>query len=183
MLHKLFIISGPSGTGKTTIMRSVMHNEIVSFTTRKKREGEIDGIDYIFLPVEKFDELKNNKELIEYVVYSGNYYGIEKREVENKLKKAPAFAIVDFSGMRQLSALYPNNTKIFFKTSAESAIARMRKRGDSTEDIKRRLATYNTELRNSIYYDYVVTNNDGFEYYTKKIVSMIVNFEIEFTNN
>lgn len=58
-MNKLIVVSGPSGSGKTTLMRQTMKNEVVSFTTRKPRQGEIDGVDYKFISLEKFEELKN----------------------------------------------------------------------------------------------------------------------------
>lgn len=176
--NKLFLISGASGVGKTTIMRRVMTNEVISFTTRKKRIGEVDGKDYIFLTKEEYINLLNNNQLIESVEYSGNYYGITKEELENKLNKDHAFCIVDFNGMKQLKEIYPNCTTIFIYTSIEEAMKQMSIRGDSMDSITKRISTYNEEMANRIYYDYVIKNSFGKLDKVVEVIKKIVELEV-----
>ena|SRR5206468_4638902 len=174
MPNTLFAISAPSGCGKTSIMRELMDNEILSFTTREKRKTETDGIDYQFISFSDFVELKDNGRLIEETNYYGNWYGITTAELSNKIRNGNAFAIVDFNGMKQLKAIYPDTVSIFIKASQEDAIRNMIDRGDSFENIKKRLVAFDEELLNRIDYDYVVTNRYGYFDETINIVHSII---------
>jgi guanylate kinase len=160
-MNKLFVVSGASGSGKTTIMRSLMSNEIVSFTTRQMRQGEVDGRDYIFITKEDFEQRLNNEGLIEHTYYGGNSYGITKEEFEKKIALGDAFFIADFNGMKQIKNYYPNCTTIFIYCEKDSIEKNMRSRGDSEDQIQKRLSTYESEIENMHYYDYVVTNEYG----------------------
>jgi guanylate kinase len=139
-----------------------MDREIVSFTTRKPREGEIDGVDYIFIEQSEFDRLLNNNGLIEHTNYSGNFYGVTREEYESKLGKGDTFFICDNKGMRQMKAIHSNCVSIFIYCDRETVESNMRQRGDTEEDISKRLKTYDDEVNNLVYYDYVVTNKLGF---------------------
>jgi guanylate kinase len=160
--NTLYLVSGCSGSGKTTIMRSVMANEITSFTTREPRENEINGVDYIFLTQIEFDWLLNNDGLVEYTNYDGNNYGITRSELYSKLSKDDAFAIVDFNGMKQLKRLYDKCETIFIYCTKEDAEKHMRIRGSSQEMIDKRMSTYESEIENLYYYDYVLENKNGY---------------------
>lgn len=160
-MHTLFIISGMSGSGKTTIMRQLMHNEVISFTTRPQRPNEIDGFDYIFITKEKYDELFNSGGLAEYSNYGGNYYGITMEELNKKLENQDAFVIVDVHGMQQLKKIYPKCVTIFLYAGYEEVKQRMKLRGGTNEFIKKRLSTYHEEMKNAQLYDYIVKNKDG----------------------
>lgn len=163
-LHKLIIVSGPSGSGKTTGMRSVMKNEIVSFTTREKREGEVDGIDYIYISDEEFRRLLDTGGISESTTYYGRAnYGITQEELDTKLGKGAAFVIVDANGKQQLEALYPNTLSIFFDISQMTALRRMVYRKDSPESVRSRLLTIPEELENFYLYDYVIDANKSKE--------------------
>jgi guanylate kinase len=135
-----------------------MNNEIISFTTRSPRQGEVNGKDYIFISEEQFQDYLNKNELIEYTYYGGNYYGMIKSEIDYKLSLGDAFAIVDYHGMKQLKKLYENTLTIFIYIDKEQAIHNMRSRGDSEEYIKKRMETYDEEVTNLVFYDEVVTN-------------------------
>lgn len=157
----LYVISGPSGSGKTSNIRQVMTNEVVSFTTRPPREGEVDGFDYIFTTVEEVDRLEASGELVERVSYAGNSYGISKDELYGKLATEDAFVIVDYHGFQQVRELYENYVSIFFSIDVEDARNRMLERGDKPDVIEGRLKTYETELKNQQHYDYVIQNEYG----------------------
>jgi Guanylate kinase len=159
--NKLFLVSGASGSGKTTIMRSVMDNELISFTTRQKRQGETEGKDYIFISKEEFDDLYNNNGLIEWTEYSGNYYGLTREELETKLSQGDCFFICDVHGMKQMKRMYDNCISIFIYSEKQDIENRMRLRGDSEENILKRMSTYEDEVFNLVYYDEVVVNYEG----------------------
>lgn len=177
-MNKLFLVSGHSGSGKSSIMKTVMKNEVVSFTTREKRQGEVDGKDYIFITLDEFNKLKDDNRLVEYVEYSGNMYGITKDELENKLNKGHAFCIVDYHGMNQLKKFYPNVTTIFLYTSYEDAMIQMLNRGDPADRVLERMSTYKEEMSNRIDYDYVIKNNHKQMNNTIQIIYNIIESEI-----
>jgi guanylate kinase len=161
-LNNLFLIVGPSGSGKTTVMRSVMKNEIVSCTTREQREGEVNGVDYVFVTEDEFKSAFDDGLLIEHTKYSGNYYGLSYHEIESKLKKDHAFAIVDINGLQQLKAIYPYCTSIFIKTTKEHCTRAMIERGDSLIKVHQRLETFEDEQYDALENcDYVVKNEYG----------------------
>lgn len=142
-------------------MHQIMNNEIISFTTRKPRKNEVNGIDYTFLTKEEILKLQQENRLIEFVEYRGNYYGITKDEFEDKLNKGHAFVIVDYHGFKQLKELYDNVVSIYFKVSPEEAYKRMLKRGDSIESIRSRMKAIDEEQKVEKYYDFVVINEEG----------------------
>lgn len=174
-MNILYLISGTSGSGKTELMRNVMNNEIVSFTTREKRTGEIDMVDYHFISKKEFQQLYENDELIEHTEYSGHFYGVERGELEKKLKISSAFLICDVNGMKQMKSYYPNSVSIFIYAEKDEIENRMKKRGDSEENIQKRLHTYEKESENAYLYDEVVVNRDGdFEETVLKIQDIVM---------
>ncbi|UXO88818.1 guanylate kinase [Bacillus safensis] len=173
-MNKLIVLSGHSGSGKTSLMRQVMKNEVVSFTTRKPRQGEIDGVDYKFISLEKFEELKEKSKLIEQIKYSGNYYGIDQEEFENKMSLGNAFVIVDYHGMQQIKKMYPNCVTLFLYTHYDQAYKQMIQRGDTLDKVEQRLRTYQQEMKNKTYYDYVIRNNHNRFRDTKEILEKII---------
>jgi guanylate kinase len=165
MSSKLFIISGPSGSGKSSIARAVMTNEVVSFTTRQPRAGEVNGRDYIFISQEKFDYLLNSNGLAEYTTYYGNAsYGITMDELRYRLEKGDAFVVVDIVGKRQLEEIYPNTVSVFVWVPYAGILEnRMMSRGDSWENIQKRAKTMDEENNNFYEYDYLIDNTGNFE--------------------
>lgn len=159
--NKLYLITGASGSGKTTVMRSVMDNELISFTTRPIRKGEVNGKDYIFISKDEFSVLSENGGLMETTEYGGNNYGLTRKELESKISLSSAFFICDTNGMRQMKDLYDNCVSIFIYSEKEDIENRMRKRGDSEESIQKRLDTYENEITNMVYYDEVVVNRQN----------------------
>lgn len=162
-MKKIFILVGPSGSGKTTLGRyleSLGIPELVSHTTREPRKGEIEGKSYYFINKEEFDKI----ERVEYSNYSGNFYCLSKKEVENKLSNYEiVFAVTDINGMKQIKKQYPEETvSIFIEVTMDEMIDRMLERGDNKESIAKRMsnAVLNEELKNGKYCDYIVRNNE-----------------------
>lgn len=159
--YKLFAVSGHSGSGKTSVMRQVMDNELLSFTTRDRRVNEVNGIDYNFISLEEYNIMKDNGGLAEWTEYADKFYGLTAEEVYSKLKDREAFAVVDANGMLQLDKFYGNVVKIFIYTDYDVAYRNMKSRGDKEELILKRLETYEEEIKNRHLYDYVIKNIEG----------------------
>lgn len=162
-MNKLFVISGVSGSGKTTLMKKVMDNELISYSTRPMRQGETQGDPYYFITNEQFDEMYNKGEFAEYSDYVGHgyRYAISYNELKTKLSRGDAYVISDYNGLRQFKAIYPNCVSIFIYVKKEDAERQMRLRGDSEENIAKRLSTYEEEISFMYKYDHVVINRHG----------------------
>lgn len=174
MSNKVIVFSGTSGSGKSTIVNVLSSNQIVSFTTRKKRELERNGVDYLFITEEEFQELLHSDGLIEHVVYSGNRYGITKEELHNKTSTYDAYWIADYHGMKQMKKLYDNCLTIFFFCEKDDIEQRMKDRGETKEFIEKRLSTYADENLNLHHYDHVVNTSANTLEETLEIVKDII---------
>lgn len=166
----IYVIIGPSGSGKTTLgdyFRSLGLKELVSHTTRGMRPGEAEGISYHFVTDDEFDLTDK----IEESVYSGNRYGVSKREVEEKLESGDVFAVTDINGARAFRSLYGGIVSvIYICSSARRLRERMRERGDSKESIRARIRLLKDkhEYRNRLFADYVIENNDSVRTFLKQ---------------
>lgn len=178
MSNILFCVTGPSGSGKTTIMRQCMASELLSFTTRPMREGEVQGEDYLFIPKEDFNDLLERGELAEYTEYGGNFYGLTMEELEDKLELSHAFFICDNNGFNQIIDKYDNVVSIFLYADPEDCGQNMEGRGDDNDRINGRLSTYFEELNNRGQYDYVVKNLRGYQNATVSVVRNIIHSEM-----
>ncbi|MDR2457975.1 MAG: guanylate kinase, partial [Clostridiales Family XIII bacterium] len=165
---KLFIISGPSGVGKGTIVRRLLKtldNIVlsVSMTTRKKRRKEIDGKDYIFISKEEF---KNNIEkcnLLEYEKHFDNYYGTPKNFVFENLKNGKNVILeIETNGAKKIKKNFPKAVSVFIAPpSIEELKNRIRKRDSETEsELKKRILKAREELREQEFFDYCIINDD-----------------------
>lgn len=176
----LFLITGMSGAGKTTIANTIQQYgewiEIISYTTRPKRIGEVDGNTYYFINQEEFEKMKSNGEFIETTEYDSNFYGISRYEIEEKLSDYKrAFIIVDNNGYNQIKKLYPDAIGIFLYMTKEECLANMLLRGDSMDNALRRISTYDDELATSVEYDYVIKNVRDKVNSTINVVRNIIN--------
>ncbi len=163
---ELFILSSPAGGGKTTLANLLLKEvpnlvRITTCTTRPPRPGEIDGKDYFFLSKEEFEKKIEEGMFLEYAVIHGNYYGTPKDEVLKEINKGnDVLLVIDVQGMRQIKKNFSDVVTIFLiPPSFEELIRRMKKRGDSEEEIKKRIETAKKELPAWVEYDYIVIND------------------------
>jgi guanylate kinase len=168
---RLVVVSGPSGAGKTTVMKRVYQRcglplrRSVSATTRPPRPGESDGIDYHFLTAEDFAERQRQGEFIEsFEVFGrGYWYGTLESEVTSGLEEGKWVVLeIDVQGARAVVARYPDAITVFVRPSSlEELQRRLRHRGTETEEaISRRLQRANYELSQANQYRAVVVNDD-----------------------
>ena len=165
-MGKLFVISGASGVGKSTVLSKVMAARkdlsfSVSATTREARPGEIEGMHYYFITKEKFEEMIAQDAFIEYDNHNKNYYGTPIAQLEEKMDKGHVILDIEPVGARNVKNKRPDATLIFIlPPSAEELERRLRSRGDTPEDqIEIRLERAKWEMDQASWYDHTVTNN------------------------
>jgi len=164
----LFVLSGPSGVGKGTVLEALMENfkEVeysVSATTRERRPGEIDGEDYFFISEERFKELKKNDKFIESAKVHNNYYGTPKKYVDRTLAEGKDIILeIDIQGAKQVKEKYPNAVFVFLKPpSIEELKNRLQKRNTENDKTKKvRLKNAKTEIQEISEYDYTILNDE-----------------------
>lgn len=164
----LYIISAPSGAGKTSLVKELISslNSLsvsVSHTTRQKREGEIDGKDYFFISVEKFKMMQVDSAFLESAQVFDNFYGTAQKTVEDTLLQGNDVILeIDWQGAQQIRKLLPTSISIFIlPPSIETLRQRLEGRGkDNAEIIARRMHDAVTEMRHYSEFDYVVVNED-----------------------
>jgi guanylate kinase len=171
MKTKLFVMSAASGAGKTTLKDLVIKDfpdikYSISATTRKPREGEIDGVHYFFKTKEEFEQMIKDDALVEYNLVHGNYYGTPKSFVEKTLAEGNRVLFdLDVFGKVNFDKVYPDATGIFIlPPSDEELERRLRGRGtDSEEVIQLRLANAKKEIefaKTKGKYEYTIINDD-----------------------
>lgn len=164
----IIIVSAPSGSGKTTIVNNLlgkMENitKSISCTTRKPREDEKDGEDYIFIPKEEFIQKAENGAFLEWEKNFDEYYGTSRDQVEEALAKGEDIILsIDVKGARSLKKHYPESISVFIMPpSAEELEARLRKRNtDREQQVSMRLKESKQEVEAVDEYDYLVVNED-----------------------
>lgn len=178
---KLFVISGASGVGKSTVLASVMEQRkdlsfSVSATTRDPRPGEKEGISYDYVSKETFLDMIEKDEFLEYDVHMDNYYGTPKAQLEEKLCRGHVLLDIEPNGAFIVRKARPDAVLIFIAPpSLEELEKRLRSRGDTPEDqIKLRLERAAWEMEQGKKYDYYVVN-DQVETCAEKILKIIAN--------
>ena len=164
----LFIISGPSGSGKDTVLKEVLKlvdnvEFSISSITRDMRPGEIEGEKYNFVSRERFEQMLKNDELLEFNEYIGNYYGTPRKPVEKNLEKGKDMIIeVDVNGAFKVKAKMEEAISIFIMPPSFAELSRrLNSRGtDSKEVIEKRMNEALGEIKNAEKYDYIVVNDN-----------------------
>lgn len=163
---KLFIVSGASGVGKSTVLKLVMAGRedlqfSVSATTRPPRPGEQHGVQYYFVSTEQFKEMIRNGEFLEYDAHMGNLYGTPKFQVDEKRKQGHLILDIEPNGALNVRELWPDAKLIFIAPpSMEELERRLRGRGDTPEDqVQLRLKRAVWEMSQMDKYDIVVIND------------------------
>lgn len=165
----LFILSSPSGAGKTTITRSLLANDpdlrvSVSVTTRPPRPGEVDGKDYHFISKEQFTAMIDNNQLLEHAKVFGNYYGTPLKPVEEALANSQDIIFdIDWQGTQQLKQKLVNDlvTVFILPPSQEELERRLRSRQqDDKSIIQDRMQKASDEISHYSEYDYIIVNTN-----------------------
>ena len=168
-MSKLFVISAPSGAGKTTLIKSLLENSSrnlrlgISCTTRSKRKNEVNGESYFFNTKTEFQEMVKNGDLLESAEVFGNLYGTPKKWVQEQLSQDIDIILeLDWQGAKQIKENYPDAVLIFIlPPSLQSLRERLNERNqDSESDIEKRLAQAKVEITNGISFDQVIINDD-----------------------
>ena len=165
---KLYVLSGPSGVGKSTAVHEVMRRHptlrfSVSVTTREMRPGEVEGESYYFVSRQRFQEMLENNELLEHAEYVDNCYGTPEAPINEMLSKGIDVILdIEPCGALQVQKRRPDATLIFMAAPSFSEIERrLRGRGDTAPDkITARLARARWEYQQASKYDYIVVNDD-----------------------
>jgi guanylate kinase len=165
---RLFVFAAPSGAGKTTLVHAVVtkHPELrfsISYTTRKPRRNEANGVDYLFVDEEEFLRLRDEGELLEYAEVFDHFYATSRSQVEKHLADNRNVILeIDWQGARQVRASMPECVSIFIlPPSVRELERRLRdRRTDSPEVIERRLRDALSDMSHWDEFDYVIINDD-----------------------
>jgi guanylate kinase len=163
----IFVISAPSGAGKTTLCRKLIEKDdrlrpSVSFTTRSPREGEIDDRDYTFITEKVFRNMIGRGEFVEWAEVHGNLYGTSKKRLQTLIRSGLDVILdIDVQGARQIRNAFQDSVSVFILPPSLKALReRIEKRKSNTrEDIERRLRRAASEIRDYKLYDYVIVND------------------------
>ena len=176
----LILISAPSGAGKTSLVNEIIDRDdklikSVSHTTRAKRPGEEESIDYFFTTESEFNQMVSNNDFIEHAEVFGNFYGTSKNYVEENLDSGfDVILEIDWQGARQIQSVKREAVSIFIAPPTKQELEnRLRKRGkDSEETISIRMSQATSDMKKADTYNYVVVN-DSFETATNQLLTII----------
>ena len=168
-MGKLFIVTGPSGAGKDSVInrvreRGLAFGQVITTSTRPQRTNEHQGDPYYFLTREDFQNKVAQGEMVEWAEVYGNLYGCTKAEVESKLKQHDIVIVkVDPQGARSYKKIRPEATTIFIMPPSYAYLEKrlINRETDTEEVIKQRLTTAQRELENLLDWDYLVVNEEG----------------------
>ncbi len=167
MNGNLFVITAPSGAGKTSLVDELLKKEpnirlSPSYTTRPPRAGEADGVDYHFVTRDKFEKMIAAGDFLEYANVYGNYYGTSKSWIESELRGHHDVLLeIDWQGARQLRALFPHLVGIFILPPSLAELKkRLESRGkDSPDAIVKRMASAREEISHVLEFEYIIVND------------------------
>lgn len=161
-LHKLITITGSSGTGKTTIARALAtkENTIVSYTSREKRDGEVEDLDYYYRSKEEMLKMNEEGKFIEFIEFNNNFYGYTYDEIFNKLSKNDCICVITYDGLEELYKIdkLKHIIKPFFLFASEEKITQnLLKRGGKKE-VESRIKLYKQETINNFLFSLNIEN-------------------------
>lgn len=163
----LIVVSAPSGCGKGTILAEILKDPqfyySISATTRKPREGEVNGVNYHFLSREQFEGLIKNNGLLEHAEFCGNYYGTPRKQVEEKLNEGKNVILeIEVQGAMKIKETCPEAVFIFIlPPSIKELRRRLNKRGTESEEvINQRVSQAIGEIKMAYSYDYIMINDE-----------------------
>ncbi|HTO46585.1 MAG TPA: guanylate kinase [Burkholderiales bacterium] len=164
----LFIVTAPSGAGKSSLVNAVLAADpglalSISYTTRPPREGETNGREYYFVDRASFQKMLDAGEFLESAEVHGNFYATSQKQItDNRASGRDVLLEIDWQGAAQVRRLFPEAIGIFILPPSPAELERrLRARGkDSDEAIRRRLAAAETEMSHAGEFDYVIINND-----------------------
>jgi guanylate kinase len=168
-LPLLIVLSGLSGVGKDTVLADLKKSGLpvffsVSATTRKRRAGEKDGVDYSFVSLKKFQQMIDHHELLEWATVYGNRYGIPREPVRQAIKRGQDVIVkIDVQGAATIKKNVPGAVLIFLVTSSLDELEKrlLKRRTESSAELELRLKTAAKELESIPMFDYVVVNRHG----------------------
>jgi guanylate kinase len=178
----LYIVSAPSGAGKTSLLRELLntsHNEVrvsVSHTTRPRREGEVEGVHYHFVDMKTFETMVEEGRFLEHARVFDNYYGTSQQHVEELLASGKDVILeIDWQGADQVRKIMPENCSIFILPPSKKELrSRLANRAtDSEEVIERRMRDAENEISHFGEFDYLIVN-DEFNMALQELRSIIV---------
>ena len=180
VLGRLFILSAPSGTGKTSLTKSLIRKNInlslsISYTSRQMRSCEIEGHDYFFVERNIFEQMLENGELVESAEIYGNLYGTSRKWINESINSGKDILLeIDGQGARQVREIFPDVVSIFvLPPSLEILENRLKDRNQDTKEvIAKRMAAAKEEISHVSEYDYVIIN-DNMDAALRDLVSVV----------
>ncbi len=181
----LFVVSAPSGAGKTTLCKEVVKyipdiRHSVSYTTRTARPSETDGCDYHFVSIDKFKNMVDEDAFMEWAVVHGNYYGTSRKELTELLRSGADLILdIDSNGARQIKKTFSNGVFCYILPPSFTHLRErlMVRKGDSIDEIDRRMKVAGEEVKDYRMYDYLIIN-DNFDKALEELKSVIISARI-----
>jgi guanylate kinase len=181
MTGNLFIVSAPSGAGKTSLVAALLDGDprvrkSVSFTTRSPRAGEVNGREYNFVSVAEFERMRARNEFVESALVHGNHYGTSHKWMSARMLEGQDILLeIDWQGAAQVRRVYPDTVGIFIlPPSYEALLSRLQGRAtDAAEVIARRLRNAHEEITHLFEFKYVIINDD-FDRAAQELAAIVV---------
>lgn len=177
---RLFVISAPSGGGKTSLVKGLLESTpdlyvSISHTTRPPRDGDVDGVDYHFIDPKQFATMVDNGDFLEHATVFDHHYGTSRRALNRHLSVGEDVVLeIDWQGARSILRSSPDTISIFILPPSVAELERrLRARGDSEQNVARRMRDAVSEMKHHDEYDYLVINDD-FERALGALKSIIV---------